>query len=34
MDLNAPAAAVPIDYDSGRGAAIIEATGDNACHFY
>lgn len=33
MDLNAAAAAVSIDYGSGRGAAIIEETGDNACHF-
>lgn len=33
MDLNAAAAAVSIDYGRGRGAAIIEVTGDNACHF-
>lgn len=33
MDLNAAAAAVSIDYSSGRGAAIIEVTGDNGCHY-
>lgn len=33
MDLNTAAAAVSIDYSSGRGAAIIEVTGDNGCHY-
>lgn len=33
MDLNAAVAAVSIDYSSGRVAAIIEVTRDNACHF-
>lgn len=33
MDLNAAAAAVSIDYSGGHGAAIIEVTGDNGCHF-
>lgn len=33
MDLNAAAAAVSIDYSGGCGAAIMEVTGDNACHF-
>lgn len=33
MDLNAAAAAVSIDYSSGRGAAIIKVTGDNGCHY-